>query len=158
MQTHDPVGYIPSEIGSLPSSQFSIPFLPSASGPFTQDLSQSSVFNRKTSKQNAAEETPSQRYVPGSSTFANHAFGWTGNSSQNFYSSQTSIGLALSQSDRLRMMSELSSQGNNSAVHGLLSQDTINYAFEDYKSQDVSTMLSQDFDLRSQASQAYTQY
>lgn len=105
MQTHDPVGYIPSDLGSLPSSQFSIPFIPSASGPFTQDLSQSSVFNRKNVKQNAAANgANTSRYVPGTSTFANHAVGWSTGNSQNFYSSQTSIGLALSQSDRLRML------------------------------------------------------
>ncbi|KAI8333228.1 RNA helicase-domain-containing protein, partial [Blakeslea trispora] len=110
MQTHDPVGYIPSEMGSLPNSQFSIPFIPSASGPFTQDLSQSSVFNRKNMRQAGEDMSDShQRYIPGSSTFANHAMGWqhmgnhASSSSQNLYSSQTSIGLALSQSDRLRM-------------------------------------------------------
>lgn len=162
MQTHDPVGYIPSEIGSLPSSQFSIPFIPSASGPFTQDLSQSSVFNRKTGKQsleaNAGNNSNgSARYVPGASTFANHAFAWNAGASQNMYSSQTSIGLALSQSDRLRMMNELASQGGASTNPSAFSQDTA-YPYEDYKSQDVSSMLSQDFDLRSQASQAYTQY
>ena len=176
MQTHDPVGYIPSELGSLPSSQFSIPFIPSASGPFTQDLSQSSVFNRKNVKHGNDNSTPSgSRYVPGSSTFAGHALGWSGpgsssgpggmGPSQNFYSSQTSIGLALSQSDRLRMMTELASQGgtttpisSNNNHHNLMSQDTVGYHYDDYKSQDISTMLSQDFDLRSQASQAYTQY
>ncbi|KAI9495492.1 hypothetical protein BDB00DRAFT_235504 [Zychaea mexicana] len=175
MQTHDPVGYIPSELGSLPSSQFSIPFIPSASGPFTQDLSQSSVFNRKNVKQHGNEISNSSRYVPGSSTFAGHALGWSSagtgvggsSASQNFYSSQTSIGLALSQSDRLRMMTELASQGgttsnnsnnSNNNHHHLMSQDTVGYHYDDYKSQDISTMLSQDFDLRSQASQAYTQY
>lgn len=147
MQTHDPIGYIPSEVGSLPNSQFSIPFIPSASGPFTQDLSQSSVFNRKNMR---TEDENSQRYVPGSSTFANHAMGWQMGSSQNLYSSQTSIGLALSQSDRLRMMSEMASQ------NGPMSQDTQYY--EDYKSQDVSSMMSQDFDIRSQASQSFTQF
>ncbi|KAI8366372.1 RNA helicase-domain-containing protein [Choanephora cucurbitarum] len=170
MQTHDPVGYIPSEMGSLPNSQFSIPFIPSASGPFTQDLSQSSVFNRKNMRQ-VGEDMPnsqstysqqstqqSQRYVPGSSTFANHAMGWQhmGNhangSSQNLYSSQTSIGLALSQSDRLRMMSEMASQNPS------MSQDSIQYPYEDYKTQDVSSMMSQDFDIRSQASQSFTQF
>lgn len=169
MATHDPVGYIPSEIGSLPSSQFSIPFIPSASGPFTQDLSQSSVFNRKNVKQSLNNEGNMSRYIPGSSTFATHGFGWSSGSaaagaamsgngaSQNMYSSQTSIGLALSQSDRLRMMAELSSQGGGN--NSLLSQDTVGgYPYDDYKSQDISTMLSQDFDLRSQASQAYTQY
>ncbi|KAJ8664108.1 hypothetical protein O0I10_000386 [Lichtheimia ornata] len=179
MATHDPVGYIPSEIGSLPSSQFSIPFIPSASGPFTQDLSQSSVFNRKNVKQSLNNEGNMSRYIPGSSTFATHGFGWSsgsasaaaaaaaagggngGGPSQNMYSSQTSIGLALSQSDRLRMMAELSSQGGSGmgGNNSLLSQDTVGgYPYDDYKSQDISTMLSQDFDLRSQASQAYTQY
>ncbi|KAI8096811.1 RNA helicase-domain-containing protein [Halteromyces radiatus] len=167
MHTHDPVGYIPSDLGSIPSSQISIPFIPSATGPFSQDLSQSSVFNRKNYKQ-AMESQSQSRYVPGSSTFANHTFGWGSGSmaSQSFYNSQSSIGLALSQSDRLRMMSEMASQtgginggvnqGNNvSGTSGLMSQD--GFVFEDYKSQDMST-LSQDFDLRSQASQAYTQY
>lgn len=179
MATHDPVGYIPSEIGSLPSSQFSIPFIPSASGPFTQDLSQSSVFNRKNVKQSLNNEGNMSRYIPGSSTFATHGFGWSsgsasaaaaaaaagggngGGPSQNMYSSQTSIGLALSQSDRLRMMAELSSQGGSGmgGNNSLLSQDTVGgYPYDYYKSQDISTMLSQDFDLRSQASQAYTQY
>lgn len=169
MSTHDPVGYIPSDLGSVPSSQISIPFIPSATGPFTQDLSQSSVINRKNYKQHIDSQSQS-RYIPGSSTFANHAFGW-GNSntisSQNFYSSQASMGLALSQSDRLRLMSEMASQsgpnnnnnsnGNNGngGISGLMSQD--GFAFDDYKSQDISA-LSQDFDLRSQASQAYTQY
>ncbi|EPB86513.1 hypothetical protein HMPREF1544_06680 [Mucor circinelloides 1006PhL] len=157
MQTHDPIGYIPSEVGSLPNSQFSIPFIPSASGPFTQDLSQSSVFNRK-SRPDADDSTQQQqqqqqRYVPGSSTFANHAMGWQMGSSQNLYSSQTSIGLALSQSDRLRMMSEMASQHGSGHP---MSQDTQYY--EDYKSQDVSSMMSQDFDIRSQASQSFTQF
>lgn len=160
MQTHDPIGYIPSEVGSLPNSQFSIPFIPSASGPFTQDMSQSSVFNRKSrptdddsSQQQQQQLQQQQRYVPGSSTFANHAIGWQMGSSQNLYSSQTSIGLALSQSDRLRMMSEMASQhGSNHPM----SQDTQYY--EDYKSQDVSSMMSQDFDIRSQASQSFTQF
>lgn len=153
MQTHDPIGYIPSEVGSLPNSQFSIPFIPSASGPFTQDLSQSSVFQRK----NMNSENDTSRYVPGSSTFANHAMGWqsmdgssVAGNSQNLYSSQTSIGLALSQSDRLRMMSEMASQNT-------MSQDS-QYPYDDYKSQDVSALMSQDFDIRSQASQSYTQF
>lgn len=164
MQTHDPIGYIPSELGSLPNSQFSIPFIPSASGPFTQDLSQSSVFNRKNMRQqddasidngqSQQSQQSQQRYVPGSSTFANHAMGWQ-NSSQNLYSSQTSIGLALSQSDRLRMMSEMASQNNGNSM---MSQDSVQYPYEDYKSQDVSSMMSQDFDIRSQASQSFTQF
>lgn len=161
MQTHDPIGYIPSELGSLPNSQFSIPFIPSASGPFTQDLSQSSVFNRKNIRQqddalieNGQSQQSQQRYVSGSSTFANHAMGWQ-NSSQNLYSSQTSIGLALSQSDRLRMMNEMASQNNG---NNMMSQDSVQYPFEDYKSQDVSSMMSQDFDIRSQASQSFTQF
>ncbi|KAI8376540.1 RNA helicase-domain-containing protein [Radiomyces spectabilis] len=136
MQTHDPVGYIPSELGSLPTSQFSIPFIPSASGPFTQDMSQSSVFNRKTTRQNALTDNAS-RYVPGSSTFASHAFGWQmGAGSQNLYSSQSSIGLALSQSDRLRMMAEMSSQAGGQG--SMLSQDSINYDYDDYKTSYLS--------------------
>ncbi|KAI7898518.1 RNA helicase-domain-containing protein [Cokeromyces recurvatus] len=147
MQTHDPIGYIPSELNSLPSSQFSIPFIPSASGPFTQDLSQSSVFNRK-QRQQTDNTDSTQRYIPGSSTFANHVMGWQ-QGSQNLYSSQTSIGLALSQSDRLRMMA---------ASQNTMSQDTVQYPYEDYKSQDVTSMMSQDFDIRSQASQSFTQF
>jgi regulator of nonsense transcripts 1 len=167
MHTHDPVGYIPSDLGSMPSSQISIPFIPSATGPFSQDLSQSSVINRKNYKQ-AMESQSQVSYSASSSTFSNHAFAWGGGmSSQNMYSSQSSIGLALSQSDRLRMMAEMATHngpgnninGNNHdssmMASGLMSQD--GFSFDDYKSQDVS-VLSQDFDLRSQASQAYTQY
>lgn len=156
MQTHDPIGYIPSEVGSLPNSQFSIPFIPSASGPFTQDLSQSSVFSRKNMRHmdDGMDHSQAQRYVPGSSTFANHALGWQMGSSQNLYSSQTSIGLTLSQSDRVRMMSELASQNGNT----VMSQDSVQYPYEDYKSQDISAMMSQDFDIRSQASQSFTQF
>lgn len=157
MQTHDPIGYIPSEVGSLPNSQFSIPFIPSASGPFTQDLSQSSVFNRKNirSMDDGLEHSQqTQRYIPGSSTFANHALGWQMGNSQNLYSSQSSIGLTLSQSDRVRMMNELNSQNGSN----VMSQDSVQYPYEDYKSQDISAMMSQDFDIRSQASQSFTQF
>jgi regulator of nonsense transcripts 1 len=104
--------------------------------------------------QSQQSQQSQQRYVPGSSTFANHAMGWQ-NSSQNLYSSQTSIGLALSQSDRLRMMSEMASQNNGNSM---MSQDSVQYPYEDYKSQDVSSMMSQDFDIRSQASQSFTQF
>ncbi|KAI8069164.1 RNA helicase-domain-containing protein [Gongronella butleri] len=167
MHTHDPVGYIPSDMGSLPSSQISIPFLPSATGPFTQDLSQSSVANRKNYKQSLEPGASQSRYIPGMSTFANHSLGWGASSisSQSLYGSQSSTGLALSQSDRLRMMADLATQANaspgaNAGVNGnqsfLMSQDS--FAFDDYKSQDVASVLSQDFDMRSQASQAYTQY
>ncbi|ORX53246.1 P-loop containing nucleoside triphosphate hydrolase protein [Hesseltinella vesiculosa] len=159
MHTHDPVGYIPSDLGSVPSSQISIPFIPSASGPFTQDLSQSSVVNRKSYK-HSTEPSPSQtRYIPGSSTFASHTLGWNGSISQNLFNSQASMGLALSQSDRLRMMADLASQPSgllSPQSSNLMSQD--GFSFDDYKSQDVSTVMSQDFDLRSQASQAYTQF
>jgi regulator of nonsense transcripts 1 len=155
MQTHDPIGYIPSDLSSLPNSQFSIPFIPSASGPFTQDLSQSSVYNRKNKRQMEDSFSGSQRYVPGTSTFANHAMSWQQpGASQNLYSSQSSIGLALSQSDRLRMMSEMASQNNSN----LMSQDSVSFNYDDYKSQDVNSLMSQDFDIRSQASQSFTQF
>jgi regulator of nonsense transcripts 1 len=97
----------------------------------------------------------SQRYVPGTSTFANHAMSWQQpGASQNLYSSQSSIGLALSQSDRLRMMSEMASQNNSN----LMSQDSVSFNYDDYKSQDVNSLMSQDFDIRSQASQSFTQF
>ncbi|RUS20188.1 AAA domain-containing protein, partial [Endogone sp. FLAS-F59071] len=150
LKTHDPVGYIPSDLGSLPSSQFSIPLIPTANGPFTQDLSQTSVSNRKNAKQNALSNLSINSSMRYSTSYASQ-----GPFSQNSYSSQSSIGLALSQSDRLKMMAEMASQNHALSVGSLLSQDS-NF----YKSQgDDASMLSQDFDIRSQASQSgYTQY
>src|SRR5947209_15738744 len=55
LRTHDPVGYIPSDLNSLPNTQYSIPLIPTATGPFTQDLSQSSVTARKTARHSASE-------------------------------------------------------------------------------------------------------
>lgn len=156
LKTHDPIGYIPSDMGSLPSSQFSIPLIPAASGPFTQDLSQSSVSNRRSARQNAINGNGGD-----SSAFANHAMSQSQSSmlgSQNMYSSQSSIGLALSQSDRLRMMAEMASQGGANGHAGLMSQESMGFTYDAYKSEDTQSMLSQDFDLRSQASQSFTQY
>ncbi|PKK75801.1 hypothetical protein RhiirC2_212325 [Rhizophagus irregularis] len=102
MRTHDPVSYIPSDMTSMPSSsQFSIPLLPTPNGPFTQDLSQSSVSSRKNAKQQNSSYT--------------NSISSQGPLTQNAYSSQGSMSLALSQSDRLRMMEN----SNNSLGHGL---------------------------------------
>lgn len=158
LKTHDPIGYIPSDMGSLPSSQFSIPLIPAASGPFTQDLSQTSVSHRRNARQNAINGNGN---AIDSSAFANHNLSQSQSSvmgSQNMYSSQSSIGLALSQSDRLRMMAEMASQSGNSSHAGMMSQESMGFTYEDYKSEDTQSMLSQDFDLRSQASQSFTQY
>lgn len=158
LKTHDPIGYIPSDMGSLPSTQFSIPLIPAASGPFTQDLSQSSVSNRRSARQNAINGNGN---ASDSSAFANHNLSQSQSSimgSQNMYSSQSSIGLALSQSDRLRMMAEMAGHGSNGSHTGLMSQESMGFTYEDYKSEDTQSMLSQDFDLRSQASQSFTQY
>jgi regulator of nonsense transcripts 1 len=158
LKTHDPIGYIPSDMGSLPSSQFSIPLIPAASGPFTQDLSQTSVSNRRSARQNAINGNSN---AGDSSAFANHSMSQSQSpmlGSQNMYSSQSSIGLALSQSDRLRMMAEMASQGGANGHAGLMSQESMGFTYDAYKSEDTQSMLSQDFDLRSQASQSFTQY
>jgi regulator of nonsense transcripts 1 len=158
LKTHDPIGYIPSDMGSLPSSQFSIPLIPAASGPFTQDLSQTSVSNRRNARQYAINGNSN---AGDSSAFANHSLSQSQSSvmgSQNMYSSQSSIGLALSQSDRLRMMAEMASQNANGGHGSLMSQESMGFTYDDYKSEDTQSMLSQDFDLRSQASQSFTQY
>jgi regulator of nonsense transcripts 1 len=39
-----------------------------------------------------------------------------------------------------------------------MSQESMGFTYDDYKSEDTQSMLSQDFDLRSQASQSFTQY
>ncbi|CAB4425091.1 unnamed protein product [Rhizophagus irregularis] len=145
MRTHDPVSYIPSDMTSMPSSsQFSIPLLPTPNGPFTQDLSQSSVSSRKNAKQQNSSYT--------------NSISSQGPLTQNAYSSQGSMSLALSQSDRLRMMEN----SNNSLGHGsLMSQDSSIGYLDDYKSQGDDTILSQDFEIRSQSgyqSQSFTQY
>ncbi|PKY28059.1 hypothetical protein RhiirB3_416650 [Rhizophagus irregularis] len=145
MRTHDPVSYIPSDMTSMPSSsQFSIPLLPTPNGPFTQDLSQSSVSSRKNAKQQISSYT--------------NSISSQGPLTQNAYSSQGSMSLALSQSDRLRMMEN----SNNSLGHGsLMSQDSSIGYLDDYKSQGDDTILSQDFEIRSQSgyqSQSFTQY
>ena len=137
MRTHDPVSYIPSDMTSIPSSsQFSIPLLPTPNGPFTQDLSQSSVSSRKNAKQQSSYNNSQ------------------GPLTQNAFSSQGSMSIALSQSDRLRMM-------ENSNNGTLMSQDSSIGYLDDYKSQGDDTMLSQDFEVRSQSgyqSQSFTQY
>ncbi|RUS31224.1 hypothetical protein BC938DRAFT_478225 [Jimgerdemannia flammicorona] len=152
LKTHDPVGYIPSELGTLPPAQYSIPLIPTANGPFTQDLSQTSVSSRK----NASRQNALGGLGPNSSSMRYSTASFTSQApfSQNSYSSQSSIGLALSQSDRMKMMAEITSQGHPLSVGSLLQES--NY----YKSQgDDASMLSQDFDIRSQASQSgYTQY
>ncbi|CAG8486864.1 9789_t:CDS:10, partial [Acaulospora colombiana] len=149
MRTHDPVGYIPSDMPSIPaSSQFSIPLLPTPNGPFTQDLSQSSVSSRKNSKQ-----LQNSTYNGYSNSVSSQ-----GPLTQNAYNSQGSMSLALSQSDRLRMMEN----SNPSLGHGsLMSQDSSIGYLDDYKSQGEDTILSQDFEIRSQTgyqSQSFTQY
>src|SRR6266542_1074260 len=127
IRTHDPVGYIPSDMTSIPSSsQFSIPLLPTPNGPFTQDLSQSSVSSRKNAKQ---QSTSYGGYTNSISSQVPLT--------QNAYSSQGSISLALSQSDRLRMM-----ENSTSLSHGsLMSQDSSIGYLDDYKSQGDDTIL-----------------
>lgn len=128
MRTHDPVGYIPSDMSSIPPSQFSIPLLPTPNGPFTQDLSQSSISSRKNAKQQNSSYNGYSNSVSSQGLLT-----------QNAYSSQGSISLALSQSDRLRMME------NSSLGHGsLMSQDSSIGFLDDYKSQGDDTILSQD--------------
>ncbi|CAG8464750.1 11326_t:CDS:10 [Ambispora leptoticha] len=149
MRTHDPVGYIPSDMSTMPSSQFSIPLLPTPNGPFTQDLSQSSITSRKNSKQQQISSY-------GSYT---HSISSQGPLTQNAYSSQGSMSIALSQSDRIRMMAD----SGPSLSHGsVLSQDSsISEYLDDYKSQGDETLLSQDFEIKSQVgyqSQSFTQY
>ena len=135
-------------MNSIPSSsQFSIPLLPTPNGPFTQDLSQSSVSSRKNAKQQSSS------YGGYTSSISSQ-----GPLTQNAYSSQGSMSLALSQSDRLRMMEN----SNNSLSHGsLMSQDSSIGYLDDYKSQGDDTILSQDYEIRSQSgyqSQSFTQY
>nr|CAG8560345.1 6008_t:CDS:10 [Entrophospora candida]CAG8610265.1 4103_t:CDS:10 [Entrophospora candida] len=105
IRTHDPVGYIPSDMSAIPpSSQFTIPLLPTPNGPFTQDLSQSSISSRLLT--------------------------------QNAYSSQGSMSLTLSQSDRVCMMEN----SNASLDHAsLMSQDSSIEFMDDYKSQGDDT-------------------
>jgi hypothetical protein len=94
-------------------------------------LSQSSVSSRKNAKQ--------QNSSYGGYT---NSISSQGPLTQNAYSSQGSMSLALSQSDRLRMMESSSSLSYGS----LMSQDSsIGYLY-DYKSQGDDTILSQDFD------------
>ncbi|KAF0514312.1 P-loop containing nucleoside triphosphate hydrolase protein [Gigaspora margarita] len=133
IRTHDPVGYIPSDMSSIPSSsQFSIPLLPTPNGPFTQDLSQSSVSSRKNSKQQ--QNSSYNGY--------SHSLSSQGPLTQNAYSSQGSMSLALSQSDRIRMMEN----SNSSLGYGsIMSQDSSIGYLDDYKSQGDDTILSQDF-------------
>ncbi|CAG8497718.1 7295_t:CDS:2 [Diversispora eburnea] len=136
MRTHDPVGYIPSDMSSIPpSSQFSIPLLPTPNGPFTQDLSQNSISSRKNAKQQNSSYSGYSNSVSSQGLLT-----------QNAYSSQGSMSLALSQSDRIRMME------NSSLGHGsLMSQDSSIGFLDDYKSQGDDTILSQDFEIRSQS-------
>ncbi|KAL1915089.1 uncharacterized protein VTP21DRAFT_7570 [Calcarisporiella thermophila] len=153
LKTHDPVGYIPSDLSAFAAgSSLSIPLIPTPSGPFTQDLSQSSVGGRKNARLQHANETQND----GSSdlSFSNNRGTFSTSQqplTQNLFNSQSTLGLAFSQSDRLRMMAS-----------GLLSQDSMTY-LDDYKSQadDGASLLSQDFDLRSATSQlgsGYTQF
>ncbi|CAJ0892943.1 3249_t:CDS:2 [Entrophospora sp. SA101] len=140
IRTHDPVGYIPSDMSAIPpSSQFTIPLLPTPNGPFTQDLSQSSISSRKNTKlqnQNSPSSAAAASSTASPFNGYSNSISSQGLLTQNAYSSQGSMSLTLSQSDRVCMMEN----SNASLDHAsLMSQDSSIEFMDDYKSQGDDT-------------------
>jgi len=106
-------------------------------------------------QQQQQQQHQKQQRQQGSYNSYNSSVSSQGPLTQNAYSSQGSMSLALSQSDRLRMMA---SSANSASI---MSQDSSIAYLEDYKSQGDDTILSQDYEIRSQTgyhSQNFTQY
>jgi regulator of nonsense transcripts 1 len=157
-RTHDAVGYIPSDhVGhTLPHpARFSIPLLPTPSGPFSQDMSQASVTSRRRTGDTASSYTESYAAsLYSQDPLANNAYvGEFG-----------SVGIGLSQSDRLRMAAAVTAGSTLGGHHtraitshgGAVSGRAVPPAafITDYKSQagdDLSSLAPDSFDIRSQA-------
>ena len=134
-RTHDPLGYIPSDVQSLRSQatySSGLPMFAATGGPFGQGMQRSSNGQKRSVYSGYASSIISQDVGPSS-------LGDTGSVVDGIAPSERASSVAYSQSDRLRRRGSLSSMAGASDL-GSLSQF-------DYKSQEDSADLD---DMKSQ--------